>query len=801
MKKNIFLIVVFINTLQLFYLNTKAQTISEDYVDGWIWFRITESCTVKYDPQQDPQNLSVNSLPFLLEIAEECSFTKLSQPFFAAKNSQDLLNTYQFEFADHQKVLSIIKKIEASGMVVYAERVPLNKPCITPNDPNFSSQWHLSKINATAAWNYFSSGSNIVVAIVDDAIERSHSDLNANLWVNPGEIASNGIDDDNNGYIDDVNGYDMANNDNNPDPSDSTFSHGTHVAGIACARANNNNGVASIGYSTKLMCVKASSVASSISFGYSGIVYAVANKADIINISWGSKYYSATSESAMAWAYAQGAILVAGAGNNGDTNRFYPAAYPNVISVAGTNSGDVKHFSSTYGNWIDVSAPGHDIYSTKIGNKYGNSTGTSMASPLVAGLLALMKSLNPNLSKTDLINCLKSTAANINSSNPTRVGLMGAGRIDASAAMSCISSTLLWSPIADFNVSSRSICAGTSVTFTDKSHHGVSTNWNWTFPGGTPSTATSQSVTVTYNTPGSYSVSLTSSNANGNDSEIKSAYVTVYSTTAKYNSSFYSEGFEGSSIPNNDWIRNSTNSINWGQFSSASASGAKSVIFPNHSSSSGNIAELIGPSFDLSKMTSPTLTFKQASAPKSTPSYDRLDVYLSSDCGNSWTAIYSRLAQPLYSSGAITSFFIPTSTDWRQETATIPSAFWNNQNTMIKFKFTGGGGNNIFIDDINIFGNISGTEENIELTDYSVFPNPTDETCTIKFSLNNKGHVQLQLMDMLGKNIKTIESAEFSAGSYEYTLNSKTENITPGMYFIKSTVNKQQSSVIKLLIQ
>src|SRR5574343_601748 len=111
-------------------------------------------------------------------------------------------------------------------------------------------------MNAAGAWNYFSTGSTVKIAIVDDAVERTHPDLSPNLWVNPGEIASNGIDDDGNGYIDDINGYDVGSNDNNPNPPTTSYDHGTHVAGISSARSNNSTGVASIGFSCKLMCVK-----------------------------------------------------------------------------------------------------------------------------------------------------------------------------------------------------------------------------------------------------------------------------------------------------------------------------------------------------------------------------------------------------------------------------------------------------------------------------------------------------------------------------------------------------------------
>ncbi len=504
-----------------------GQTAHADYQDGKIWFKLDNTVRISQPLKENSGKIPLQSIPGLSQIASKYGFINLSKPFAAAKNSEILQRTYLLEFSSVPDVEKCIKELESLKGVEYAEKVPLDRMCLTPNDPSYSSQWGLTNINAPAAWNYFSTGSNVVVAIVDDAIERTHADLSPNLWVNPGEIAGNGLDDDNNGYIDDINGYDVGSNDNNPNPPNSSFDHGTHVAGIVSARSNNGVGVASIGFSCKLMCVKSTTTVGQVTNGYDGILYAAVSGAHVINMSWGGPNASTTGQNIVNYAAGEGCILIAAAGNDDVNTQFYPAAYNNVVSVAATTSTNTKASFSNYGNWIDVSAPGNNIYSTTVGNSYGNKSGTSMASPMVAGLAGLMKSLNPNMPNADLINCLLSTAVNINAQNPSYIGQLGSGRIDAAAAMACVSASLNNPPVADFSANFTAISAGGSVVFTNLSTYNP-TSWSWTFTGGTPAAFNGQNPpSITYNTPGTYPVSLTVTNANGTDTETKTGYIVV----------------------------------------------------------------------------------------------------------------------------------------------------------------------------------------------------------------------------------------------------------------------------------
>lgn len=538
-----------------------AQTVQPEFQEGKIWLKLTNDARVSSSLNEDPKSIPVNSIPGLDALARTYGITHLSKPFAAAKTSVKLQRTYLVEFTDIAHTAAFLKALQQLPGVEYAERVPLDRFCLTPNDPSFGSQWGLSMINAPTAWNYFSAGSNVVIAIVDDAIERTHSDLSPNLWVNPGEIAGNGIDDDGNGYIDDINGYDVASNDNNPNPPNGTFDHGTHVAGIASARSNNATGVASIGFSCKLMCIKSTTTAEAVTNGYEGIVYAAASGADVINMSWGGPTFTTTGQNIVDYAYSQGCILIAAAGNDNVSSQFYPAAFNNVVSVAATTSTDTKASFSNYGGWIDVSAPGNNIYSTTVANTYGNKSGTSMASPMVAGLAGLMRSLNPGIPTADLISCLLSTADNINAQNPGYIGQLGSGRIDAAAAMECISASLDNPPVAAFSANFTTINAGGSVVFTDESTY-APTTWAWLFPGGTPASFNGQNPPpIVYSTPGTYNVTLTVSNANGNDVQTNTNYITVNPASTCERINLPTPGgwtaqnyFTGASVGQDGWI-------------------------------------------------------------------------------------------------------------------------------------------------------------------------------------------------------------------------------------------------------
>ncbi len=419
-----------------------AQTTSKFYQDGKIFLKLKETSQIQLPSINSKSELK--EYPYFNELFLKVKTNKIFQPFTHLKSEvfQDL---YQIEFEKNEQIEDFIKDLKKDNRVEYVEPVPIDEVFFTPNDAYCNYQWYLEKIQAFDAWDISMGSNEVVVAIVDDAIKTTHEDLMNNVWTNEEEIPNNGVDDDNNGYIDDYQGWDMADNDNdtNPPANSPYFRHGTHVSGLVAAQSNNTIGIASIGSSgIKILPIKATQndagMTTQITHGWQGISYAIAMGVDIINISWGSKASSQTYQSIINDAHDQGIIIVAAAGNNNDNKKVYPAAYNHVLAVAATNHTDNKLSVSSYGDWVDVSAPGSAIISTgSISNDaYENNTGTSMAAPLVASLLGLMKSYDNTSSIEDLTTCL---LANTDPIQDTQYAAsLGTGRINAYEAIHCL---------------------------------------------------------------------------------------------------------------------------------------------------------------------------------------------------------------------------------------------------------------------------------------------------------------------------------------------------------------------------
>jgi len=307
---------------------------------------------------------------------------------------------------------------------------------LIPNDPDYLARQsaYLQRLEMPSAWDYTTGSPEVIIAVLDTGVDLTHEDLQAGIWTNPGEIPDNGIDDDGNGFVDDVHGWNFAQNNNNPSDD---FWHGTHVAGIAAARTNNGKGIAGTAGGATIMPVKVFPPPPNVIGTYEdlirGIIYATDNGARVINMSLGATSYSRGEEAAVDYASSHGVVVVAAAGNSWHENYHYPAAHAHAIAVAATDARDQIAGFSTWGDFVDIAAPGVSIWSTVPGNTYGMGSGTSMATPHVAGLAALILSLNPGLSPAEVRALIENNADDLGA--PGWDPHYGYGRINARRAL------------------------------------------------------------------------------------------------------------------------------------------------------------------------------------------------------------------------------------------------------------------------------------------------------------------------------------------------------------------------------
>jgi subtilisin family serine protease len=345
-------------------------------------------------------------------------------------------------------IIAAIDAFAGDSHIQAAEPYRIPRPFYVPNDPHRSMQWFLGKINAYGAWDVVHGDATAaaIIGIVDTGVYWNHPDLAPNIWINAAEDLNHnktldagdidGIDNDGDGFIDDVLGWDFGVGDNNPQEESPT--HGTHVAGCASEATNNYIGGCSIGWSAKILAVKGADAEGDLTAVWQAAVYAADRGAKILNFSWGAPGWSSTEQAQINSFYSMGVLVVAAAGNDDFwTPPYinYPSAYNHVLAVASTTTNDTKSSFSNYGSWVDVSAPGSDIYSTWSTNTYMNNSGTSMSSPITAGLAALLKAVDNSLTPDQITMLIKNNAVPIDTLNPGYAGMLGTGRINAGATL------------------------------------------------------------------------------------------------------------------------------------------------------------------------------------------------------------------------------------------------------------------------------------------------------------------------------------------------------------------------------
>jgi hypothetical protein len=371
-----------------------------------------------------------------------------------------------------------------------------------PDDPLFPHQWYLNNlgtaqndsqgyygidrdaghalvikfgiedadIDALEAWERNDETTVPLVGIIDTGVDLDHEDLADNVWTNPGEIPDNAVDDDHNGFVDDFYGWDFSGDVSSMEPvgdNDPTdyYGHGSHCAGIAAAVRDNGMGVSGITSPCQVMAIKFFPN-SLFSLGAKSIIYAADMGCDVINMSWGSPYASKIIEDALDYAIYRGVLPIAAAGNSGAEDRYYPASIPQVFTVGASNDSDVVTWFSTYGEHVEVVAPGRDILSLRadatdmyaengfpythiIDQKYYLADGTSMASPCVVGVAAYLLAASPGISNERIKEIIEQSADDLiypyggdSLYSPGRDIYSGYGRVNLNSALQLLSGRL-----------------------------------------------------------------------------------------------------------------------------------------------------------------------------------------------------------------------------------------------------------------------------------------------------------------------------------------------------------------------
>ncbi len=323
-------------------------------------------------------------------------------------------------------------------------------------------QWYLDRISAPAAWDIQTGSSQTIVAVLDAGFDLDHEDLSSQYWRNTREIANDHVDNDRNGYEDDVVGWDFVDSDPDPSPdvegiiSDTVASHGTVIAGIIGAAANNGQGIAGINWDVSIMPLRVLDArgAGLTTDVRSAIQYAVENGADVINLSLTFTQTDERLRETIEWAHDQGVVVVAAIGNGGvdtDVTPVFPACFDSeigrnvVIGVAASDRDDRKAAFSNYGTrCVDLVAPGTDIFATVYHDpntldfitSYASPwEGTSLAAPMVSGAAALLRASYPSLTPDQIRNALKLSVDSVGETSLEARRRLGAGRLNLERAL------------------------------------------------------------------------------------------------------------------------------------------------------------------------------------------------------------------------------------------------------------------------------------------------------------------------------------------------------------------------------
>jgi len=357
-------------------------------------------------------------------------------------------------------IASVLERTDQFGVLEFDAYGTWNE---TPNDPQYSNQWNLPKIQMDDAWDITAGSSSIILAIIDSGTRYTHEDIDGNVWVNPAEDRNgnglpdfysygdygdlDGIDNDGNGFVDDLIGWDFYQSDNDPDDA---YGHGTNVAGVSSAQTDNYEngayrGIAGVagGWGTLrgacVMVLRMGNTQPVTSYTAQAIEYAADNGARVINVSSSLDDLQVLREAVDFAVDTCGVVIVASVGNNGDTGDpsiRYPAKYSKTIAVGATDQNDNRRSYSAYGPEMDVVAPDGVPSTTMAGGYTTGLIGTSFSAPHVAGLAALIRSVNPNLTWQQVRDVLRASADKVSGMGGQNfTNQYGYGRLNANSAV------------------------------------------------------------------------------------------------------------------------------------------------------------------------------------------------------------------------------------------------------------------------------------------------------------------------------------------------------------------------------
>ncbi|MEQ1733173.1 MAG: M43 family zinc metalloprotease [Bacteroidia bacterium] len=401
--------------------------------------------------------------------------------------------------------------------------------------------------------------------------------------------------------------------------------------------------------------------------------------------------------------------------------------------------------------------------------------------------------------------------AALNSSTSGRSNLWSATNMTATGVLNA---TTPCAPKAEYTPTNyKTICVGGNVIFNDNSYNGIPTSYAWTFQGGTPATSIKSTDTIVYNTPGVYDVTYTATNATGASTITKTGYIIVLDNANGTPAAVYGDGFETPSTFAQNWIviNKDGDLAKFQNTGTTGYSGTRSMMLNNYVSNSKMSDEVISPAIDFTGVTNATLNFRYAFAAVQSTDNDKLDLYVQSDCniGFVGTSKFPKTANsasaasnlsPIIGHEELASYTATagSATEWKLASVNL-GVIANKPNIRFKFVFTGGNGNNLFIDDVQLSSIVTSVKNTAaSLNSFSVSPNPATTQAIINFELEKTATVNIAVTNLLGQTVNQVYAGNLNQGAHTYDVN--TAKLTSGVYLIVLTSNGNKT-VKKLIVE